>query len=177
MSGEFRNENKGKDPSQGFTIDKHKAIKAGFILALIVFLALIYGTNRTNDVDLSKLEKTIVKECNLNQEMSKASDRDLARFLGIDAESVKQVVYYRSTKELAVEELLIVKTDSTSAANAIGEAVESRVKSQIDTYASYGPAQVAQLENCIKYRVGPYYFYCTSDNAAKYEEVFDNAVQ
>lgn len=161
--------------SQGHS--KSFAIKVGFILILIVFLVIIYSANNAKNVDLKSVETSLVKEEDLGKEMTKASDRDLMRFIGLDSENYEQVIYYKSTKELAVEELLIVKVASKGQLDGIAEAVESRVDGEIDVYASYGPKQVAQLESAVLREKGNYYFYCTSDKAEDYEEVFMNAVQ
>lgn len=159
------------------SLNKDFAIKVGFILILIVFLVMIYSANNARNVDLKGIETSLLKEEGLSKEMSEASDRDLTRFIGLNPEDYKQVIYYRNTKELAVEELLIVKVASKDQLDGIAEAVESRVDDEIDVYSSYGPKQVAQLESAVMREKGNYYFYCTSDKAEKYEEVFMNAVQ
>ena len=155
----------------------HLGIKALFVVVLIGFLALIYRGSNTSDVDLGEVLDSLNSKAGLSSEMEAATDRDLRQFIGINADDYKQVIYYRNTRELAVEELLIVKTAHGVPLDAVDEAVTARVKGQLKTYASYGPSQVKQLKNSISSEIGDYYFYCTSDNADRYEEVLRNAIQ
>ena len=162
--------------AEKYSFDKHVIIKAGFILALIIFLLAVYSSGSSKDIDLSAVEEKCVNEFGLAKEMKKATDRDLMQFIGLDADNYEQVIYYRNTEELAVEELLIVKASSKDALAGVAEACDRRTENQIEVYSSYGPAQVKQLENSIKLEKGRYYFYCTSDSAAEYEEVLRDAI-
>lgn len=160
----------------GKSIDRNTIIKAGFVLALIIFLVIVYKSGSAKDIDLAVISDRLENEMGIEKEMKKASDRDVMEFFGLDSGRFEQVVYYRNTRELAVEELLIVKAASKDALGQVSEAADRRTKTQIDVYKSYGPKQVKQLENCIKIEKGNYYFYCTSDNATDYEEVFRDAI-
>ena len=148
-----------------------------FIAVLAGFLVFVYSRASAKDVDLEKVETKLTETTDIMTLMTEASDRDLMQFIGLDASSYEQVIYYRNTTALAVEELLIVKAKDESQLSDVEDAVNARIKSQIKAYDSYGPAQVKQLKNALQLEKGKYYFYCTGDNANKYEEVLLNAVQ
>ena len=151
--------------------------KVLFIAVLAGFLVFVYSRASAKDVDLGKVETKLTETTDIMTLMTEASDRDLMQFIGIDASSYEQVIYYRNTTALAVEELLIVKAKDESQLSDVEDAVNARIKSQIKAYDSYGPAQVKQLKNALQLEKGNYYFYCTGDSANKYEEVLLNAVQ
>ena len=151
--------------------------KVLFIAVLAGFLVFVYSRASAKDVDLEKVETKLTETTDIMTLMTEASDRDLMQFIGIDASSYEQVIYYRNTTALAVEELLIVKAKDESQLSDVEDAVNARIKSQIKAYDSYGPAQVKQLKNALQLEKGNYYFYCTGDSANKYEEVLLNAVQ
>lgn len=155
----------------------HVLIKLGFIVILAAFLMLIYREDNVKKVNLKAMEISFVQDAGLKSEMKKASNRDLMEFMKLDATSYRQVIYYRNTRALAVEELLVVKTSSKDAAIALEDSVNRRITSQIDVYQSYGPEQVKLLKNAVINQKGNYLFYCTSAKADEYEEVFLNAIQ
>ncbi len=148
-----------------------------FIAILAGFLVFVYSRASAKDVDLEKVETKLTETTDIMTLMTEASDRDLMQFIGLDASSYEQVIYYRNTTALAVDELLIVKAKDESQLSDVEDAVNARIKSQIKAYDSYGPAQVKQLKNALQLEKGNYYFYCTGDSANKYEEVLLNAVQ
>ena len=151
--------------------------KVLFIAVLAGFLVFVYSRASAKDVDLEKVETKLTETTDIMTLMTEASDRDLMQFIGLDASSYDQVIYYRNTTALAVDELLIVKAKDESQLSDVEDAVNARIKSQIKAYDSYGPAQVKQLKNALQLEKGNYYFYCTGDSANKYEEVLLNAVQ
>lgn len=152
-------------------------MKLVFIAILAAFLVFVYSRASAKDVNLEDVEAQLIGTTDIATLMTESSDRDLMQFMGLDATSYEQVIYYRNTTALAVEELLIVKAKDESQLSGVEDAVNSRIKSQIKAYDSYGPAQVKQLKNALLLKKGNYYFYCTGDNANKYEEVLLNAVQ
>lgn len=152
------------------------AVKACFILILALFLVFVYSRSDASDADLIKVDESLKTETDCMSVMSKADDRDLIQFIGLNSDSFEQVIYYRSTKALAVEELLIVKAKSQDQLSDVEEAVQERIDAQIKAYSGYGPEQVKQLENAVRTKKGNYYFYCTADEAEDYEEVLLNAI-
>ncbi len=150
-------------------------IKVAFIFVLVLFLAFVYMINDAKDVPMSDIEARLLKETDLG-EMKKCNTRELLEFMGIDYSAYDEVLYYKSKVALDVTELMIVKANDKNELNAVQDAVEKRVSSQINTYRDYGPAQVNQLKNAVITKRGKYLFYCVAKDPEKYEGVFNSAV-
>ena len=162
-----------------FDLEDHKVtanfIKAVFIFVLVFFLAAVYQMNDAVNVPMADIESKLLKETDLG-DMKKCNTRELLEFMGVDYSAYNEVLYYKSKIALDVTELMIVKANDKNDLNAVQDAVEKRVASQINTYRDYGPAQVNQLKNAVISKRGKYLFYCVAEDPEKYEEVFMNAV-
>lgn len=150
-------------------------VKILLTAVLIFFMSGVYALQDADDVPLSKIEKDLQKNTRI-EKLESCSARQLMQFIGIDASDYDSFIYYKSKKALGVEEVLIVKANPGSSLDAVRDAVESRVSTQISVYKDYGPDQVALLKNAIITQRGDYLFYCVENNPESYEEVFDHAV-
>lgn len=151
-------------------------IKKGFfVVILIVFLLLIYSNGDAKDVSMKDIDKYLKANTEIEQ-LVKAKNRDLMQFIGLNYEDFNSHLYYRNVEALSVEELLIIKVNSTKQLATLKNAVEKRVEDQISTFEGYGPNQVALLEDAIIKTKGNYLFFCVSKSADKYEEVFLNVI-
>ncbi len=151
------------------------AKKAVFVIVLAFFLIFIYTGQNADDVPMEEIEQQLTENTDLAS-MSKCGNRMLMQFYGLDYEQLDEYIYYKSTEALSVEELLIVKAKDKSSLDSIKDAAESRIQSQIKTYESYGPKQVAMLENAIITVRGKYLFCCVADAPESYKEVFTDAI-
>lgn len=164
-------------PVEIFVGNNGMLIKIASIAILAAFIFVVFSANNVKDVDLSEVNKALKKNTDITSVMKKMSNRDLMHFINIDANDYDQVLYYRNTTALAVDELLIVKSNNNDSLDAAATAVEERIDSQLKVYDSYGPEQCALLNNAIKVKKGKYYYYCTAENAEKYEEVLLDVIQ
>lgn len=152
-------------------------IKIVFIAVLAAFLFAIFSAANAKDVDIAEVSTSLKKNTDITSVMRKMDNRDLMQFMALDANEFDQIVYYRNTTALAVDELLIVKAKDANGLDDVAEAVDARIRSQLKVYESYGPEQCALLKNAVQTKKGKYYFYCTAENADLYEEVLLDAVQ
>ena len=164
-------------PVEIFVGNNGMLIKIASIVILAAFILAVFSANNVKDVDLSEVNKALKKNTDITSVMKKMNNRDLMQFINIDANDYDQVLYYRNTTALAVDELLIVKSDNNDSLDAAATAVEERIDSQLKVYDSYGPEQCALLKNAIKTKKGKYYYYCTAENAEEYEEVLLDVIQ
>lgn len=148
-----------------------------FIAVLGAFLVIVYRGADAKDIDLAEVDKLLMSDADFTAIMKEQNERELMQFIGINSNDYDQVLYYRNTEALAVEEILIVKASDASALSGVEDAVQRRIDSQIKAYDSYGPEQVKMLKNAAVEKRGKYYIYCTADKAAKYEEVVLHAIQ
>ncbi len=152
-------------------------LKILFVAILGTFLFFVYHSADAKDVDLTSVEAELKSKTQMTSIMRVQTDRDLMQFIGLTASDYEQVIYYRNTQALAVDELLIIKAKDQGQLAGASDAVQKRIDSQITAYDSYGPEQVKLLKNASVKTVGEYLIYCTAEDSDKYEEVVLNAIQ
>lgn len=151
------------------------AVMLVFIGILAVFLASVYIMNDAKNVPMEKIDKELQEKTDMS-DLKKCNTRELLEFIGLDYSDFTEVLYYKSRVALDVTELCVIKARTRKDLNAVQDAVERRIESQINTYRDYGPKQVNQLKNAVITKRGKYLFYCVADDPEKYEEVFRHAV-
>lgn len=171
-----RNSRRKLTPVEIFVGNNGMLIKIAFIAILAAFLFVVFSAANAKDVDLSDVNNTLKKNTDITSVMRKMDERDLMQFMGLNANDHSQVLYYRNTTALAVDEFLIVKSNDDADLDTVQEAVNARISSQLKVYESYGPEQCALLKNAIQIEKGNYYCYCTAKDAELYEEVLLNAI-
>ncbi|MGF6375685.1 hypothetical protein M2140_000734 [Clostridiales Family XIII bacterium PM5-7] len=149
--------------------------KSIFVVILIGFLSLVYANGNAKDVPMKDIEALLKKNTTI-EKMKKCSNRDLMQFMNLDGEQFDSHIYYKGKEALSVEELLIVKVSDKETLSSIKDQVEQRIESQITTFESYGPEQVAMLDNAIITTKGNYLFYCVSKSPDQFKEVFIDAI-
>lgn len=74
----------------GKSIDRNTIIKAGFVLALIIFLVIVYKSGSAKDIDLAVISDRLENDMGIEKEMKKASDRDVMEFLDLIQEALSR---------------------------------------------------------------------------------------
>ena len=150
--------------------------KIAFLVVLAVFLVLVFMRQNAEDVPMSEVETAMVTDTDIVLDMQKCSDLDLSHFMGIDAGDTEGYIYYKGTDALSVSELLIVKTGGHNELSPFRDAIEDRIDSQIRTFESYGPDQVAALNSALIVEKGQYILYYVGPDQDNIEEVFTHAI-
>ena len=145
------------------------------IIILIIFLIVVYSSADAKNISMSKIESALKAKTDMGQ-MQKCNNRQLKEFISLDSSNFTSVMYYKSKEALDVSEILIVKAKHRDDLDAVQDAVDERISSQISTFDSYGPSQVAMLKNAVVIKKGKYLFYCVNKNPDKYEEVFKHVI-
>lgn len=162
---------------EDFVWNNAAVIKIASIVILAVFVLVLSTAANARDVDLATVEKTLKSNTDITDVMRKMKDRELMQFTGLNASDYDQVIYYRNTTALAVDELLIVKAKNAEDLDTVEDSIVSRISTQLKYYDSYGPEQCALLKNAVQTKKGKYYCYCVAEKADKYEEVLLDAIQ
>ena len=160
-----------------FKIRIPNIIKVFFVILLILFLTSVYHNAGAKDIPLSAIDRELRAETGITS-LHKCSARELLQHLGIDDSMAKSFLYYKTTKALGVEEMLIIKTRRKQDLEMVQDLVESRIDSQIRIFEGYGPEQTAMLNHAAVITRGNYLFYCVAPDKRldQREEVFKNAV-
>ncbi len=156
-------------------IPRETVVKLVLLLVLALFLAAVYARTYAKDVSLKDVDTRLVKETDCEKYQVQTA-RQLYQFLELNAQDYEEVLYRKSTETMSADELLIVKAKSGEDLDAVQDAVEERIRSQISVFEGYGPTQTARLKNALIYKKGRYLFYCVAKNPEKYEEVFRRAL-
>lgn len=155
--------------------NKSLFIKAVFLIVLAIFLIFVYWTEGAKDVPMASIEKVLLKNKYV-KEMTVQTPRELERYMQISASDYDGFFYARSTKNLAVDEVLVVKVKSREQLNHLKDAVELRLKQQTANYQGYAPKQVSMLKNAKTFTKGNYIFYCVSKKPDSISEDFTDVI-
>lgn len=152
-------------------------IKGIFVILLVLFLTNVYHNAGPKDIPLSTIDRELKAKTGITA-LHKCSARELLQYLGIDDSMAESFLYYKTTKALGVEELLIIKTRRRQELEAVQDLVESRIDSQIRIFEGYGQEQTAMLNHAAVITRGNYLFYCVAPDKKLDQrgEVFKNAV-
>ena len=151
-------------------------IKKLFIYILI-FIPFSFTSCMTyKNVDLTLIEKEITSTIN-TENFSKGSLKELRRFFNINSDDILDFLIYTPAYTMDVNEILILKLKDNSNIDAIKDAIDARVESQIQTFGSYGPTQCALLEDYIVKSKGNYIFYSVSPDNEKIYEIFKESIK
>lgn len=150
-------------------------IKAAFLIILVVFLIFVYWTESAKDIPVTNIEKELSKNKYV-KEMQVQTPRELERYMQISASDYDGFFYARSTKNLAVDEVLVVKVKSREQLNQLKDAVDTRLKQQITNYQGYAPKQVSMLKNAKTFTKGNYILYCVSKKPDSISEDFTDVI-
>ena len=142
-------------------------------LALIISLALLCALCACGG---SKEAETSFEPADLSAELLKSgcftdimSEMDISVAMdiyGADAELIDKASVYMGTGATA-EEIAVLKAKDSGGAKKLLEAMDARVKAQIEAYKNYVPSEVPKLEEASVSQSGAYVVYVTSaDNAA-----------
>lgn len=169
-------ENKHKKVQLNILYIPPMIVRSLLVLALVFFLWAIYSSSRASDVSMESIREAMIQNTDI-QEMEECGDRKLLQFLNLNYQEYDSYLYWKSKESLGVDEVLVVKVREASDLDGVKDAAEARVKSQERIFESYGPDQMKLLGNAVIETRGKYLFYCVSEQATKYEEVFRDAVQ
>lgn len=149
-------------------------------IALLVLLAgfvvWIYFGDATKDVEISGISEAIIDRCGLG-ELEAGDANTLKRYFSLDGAEYEGYMVYTAASLMNVEELLIVKVSDDDQFNALETAVNERLEEQINNFDGYGTEQMELLNHAVITERGDYFFYCVSENAAQWEEVFLSVIQ
>ena len=146
-------------------------LKIFLALVLLVFLALDLKGDPLSDASLEDVTQAVVEAAGL-QEKEPAANRLIRRFYGLNPHDYAGIVLYAPSDNMDVHELLIVKLADLSQSEAVEEAIEARLDTQLKSFEGYGPEQVALL-NAHRLNVeGNFIFFMVGETAPQGQAAF-----
>ena len=148
-----------------------KRISLLSVLALVLLLSALFLAScgeETPKVDIHALADELIEKAAF---VARREDTVASRYGLTAAPFVDQATY--ATGGATAEEIALFEASDSKAAEAILEAMEKYLSSQIRTYDSYNPAGVVNLEAGYLARHGNYVVYCVCADASSAKTVID----
>ena len=133
---------------------KRLLIEGGAVLCLLAIVFLSLHERGTTGISPEEINSAVQAEI---EPMQRASDILLRKNLGLDADTAEGVVYYASSDFMDVCEVLILKESDSDALDALEQTVRERIAQSKAVFESYGPEQMALLNNAQIYRTDSYF--------------------
>ncbi len=148
-------------------------IRYGMLMLLVVFIVALLGADKTSETKIETVEKAVEKEVPLTG-MHSVQSQMVKRLYGLNVNDYEGVVLYISDSNMGAEELLIVKLEDTSQAEAVESAVQTRIENQENSFEGYGVEQYQLLQEHVLDVEGNYVFFMVHKEAQKAQKAFLN---
>lgn len=150
-------------------------IRIAMVAALLIFFIVFQVGNKSSNASLESVSENVVRTLDL-EGMQESNNRMFQKFYGLDAEDYEGVTLYSPASNMDAQELLIVKLKDTSQAEAVTEAINSRLETQMNSFEGYGIEQYAMLEDHVLDVQGNFILYVVHPNAGSADEAFRNSL-
>ena len=98
-------------------------------------------------------------------DLSEPGVSGLRRFYQIDENDIDSYFFRKAASPMSVDEVLVVKANSSSEASAYLEAAQAHLESQKNIFEGYGTDQMALLGEASVEKRGVYVWYFCGENA------------
>ena len=149
-----------------------RVVMVVFLFAFIVFLQM--GDKESN-ASLKTVTDKVVKSIKV-EGMAESNNRMFKKFYGLNASDYEGVTLYAPETNMNAQELLIVKLKDSSQAEAVTNAINSRLETQKSSFEGYGIEQFDMLENHILDVQGNFILYIVHPDATKADQAFRNSL-
>ena len=144
---------------------------AAIIVFIIVMMLFMSGSNKS----FSEV-KTSVEGALDASELTEQDDASFRRSFGLNEADYAGVAYYSAGSSILASEVLLIRVDNDSQVRTVTDAIDSRIESRKNDFASYIPEQYALLENAKISVRGNYIFYAVSEKADDYLNAFSGSL-
>lgn len=152
-------------------IDKINAAKYACIVLLVVYIIMLFLSDRNSKTSFETMKRCVENNVNLSN-MKGADNRDIKRLYGLNAKEYSNILLYCTDESMGVEEIFLVKTENEEQLDSAEEAVKNRIALQKKNFDGYGTEQMKLLKESVVVRKGNVFLFVVSPDAQKCEEVF-----
>lgn len=146
---------------------------AAAVAALMLFVGCDTSDKKELVLDISSAAESILSGIEFDDSLELLEGDGAVYRYGID-DTVEVVAY--AGGGYTAEEVAVFDAGTDSAAEELESKLEKYVDSQITSYRSYVPAEVARLENAVVTSEGKYVILCVSADKDKAEDVIDTVL-
>lgn len=163
LSGNL-NKNQGTSILSDFKLTGSLIIKSVMVIFLVVYLGRLYVSDYAADVSMDKISAALEQVSGVT-DLSEPGVSGLRRFYQIDENDIDSYFFRKAASPMSVDEVLVVKANSSSEAGAYLEAAQAHLESQKNIFEGYGTDQMALLGEASVEKRGAYVWYFCGENA------------
>ena len=165
LSGNLKkNKNQGTSILSDFKLTGSLIIKSVMVIVLVVYLGRLYVSDYAADVSMDKISAALEQVSGVT-DLSEPGVSGLRRFYQIDENDIDSYFFRKAASPMSVDEVLVVKANSSSEAGAYLEAAQAHLESQKNIFEGYGTDQMALLGEASVEKRGAYVWYFCGENA------------
>ena len=165
LSGNLKkNKNQGTSILSDFKLTGSLIIKSVMVIFLVVYLGRLSVSDYAADVSMDKISAALEQVSGVT-DLSEPGVSGLRRFYQIDENDIDSYFFRKAASPMSVDEVLVVKANSSSEAGAYLEAAQAHLESQKNIFEGYGTDQMALLGEASVEKRGAYVWYFCGENA------------
>ena len=150
-------------------------LRITMVAALLIFMIVLQVGNRSSNASLESVSQEVLGAAD-QEGMQESNNRMFQKFYGLDAQDYEGVTLYSPVSNMDAQELLIVKLKDSSQAEAVTEAINARLETQMNSFEGYGIEQYAMLEDHVLDVQGNFILYVVNPNAQAADDAFRNSL-
>ena len=150
-------------------------LRIAMVAALLIFMIVLQVGNRNSNASLESVSQEVLGAADQDG-MQESNNRMFQKFYGLDDQDYEGVTLYSPVSNMDAQELLIIKLKDNSQAEAVTEAINARLETQMNSFEGYGIEQYAMLEDHILDVQGNFILYVVNPNAQAADEAFRNSL-
>ena len=159
-----KNKHQGTSILSDFKLTGSLIIKSVMVIFLVVYLGCLYVSDYAADVSIDKISAALEQVSGVT-DLSEPGVSGLRRFYQIDENDIDSYFFRKAASPMSVDEVLVVKANSSSEASAYLEAAQAHLESQKNIFEGYGTDQMALLGEASVEKRGAYVWYFCGKNA------------
>ena len=165
LSGNLKkNKHQGTSILSDFKLTGSLILKSVMVIFLVVYLGRLYVSDYAADVSMDKISAALEQVSGVT-DLSEPGVSGLRRFYQIDENDIDSYFFRKAASPMSVDEVLVVKANSSSEARAYLEAAQAHLESQKNIFEGYGTDQMALLGEASVEKRGAYVWYFCGENA------------
>lgn len=165
LSGNLKkNKNQGTSILSDFKLTGSLILKSVMVIFLVVYLGRLYVSDYAADISMDKISAALEQVSGVT-DLSEPGVSGLRRFYQIDENDIDSYFFRKAASPMSVDEVLVVKANSSSEAGAYLEAAQAHLESQKNIFEGYGTDQMALLGEASVEKRGAYVWYFCGENA------------
>ena len=165
LSGNLKkNKHQGTSILSDFKLTGSLILKSVMVIFLVVYLGCLYVSDYAADVSIDKISAALEQVSGVT-DLSEPGVSGLRRFYQIDENDIDSYFFRKAASPMSVDEVLVVKANSSSEAGAYLEAAQAHLESQKNIFEGYGTDQMALLGEASVEKRGAYVWYFCGENA------------